>query len=182
MKIDSELINKLTPEAAERMALLQMLLTSTSPDEAKRIIAERAAQVTQDGRAIMVDITDSQRKEMCSQILTALAGVRYPTPEETYGLNLEWAVSDALRALQVGQKGWRVPHVGEEVILKTRNEGMLEYFKVGERYVVDYLMIYSPPAVGAAPEDWKTNSRYAVNLVTESGVGCLCPLEYVEAI
>ena len=39
------------------------------------------------------------RGKLCQRILVALAGARIPTPEETYGDNLDWAASDAIRGI-----------------------------------------------------------------------------------
>lgn len=201
--MNKELIDKLTPEAAERLALLQLLFSTCSPLQAEEIINQRAGKITHqvlaDGRLVEVDLDESElgkegrttlskaeQKGLCAQLLAALAGVKYPTPEETYGCNLIWAVGDAINALHKKSKEWRVPKTGDKVKLLAFIPGTENTsFIVGEIYEVESITVYTKPCpLVGYPYWWKENTFYAVMLKnpTDPISSMSAYLENVEAI
>ena len=112
--------------------------------------------------------THRLRKELCNHILAELAGQGFPTPEETYGADIGWAVADMSKALAEAMQhakihdttdnekrltaerdaalklatGWRIPKRGDKVrLVKQPNPTLygFDWLKVGDVVEVECL-------------------------------------------
>jgi len=92
------LIEKLSPEGAERVALIMAdRLGGNMQIALPRLEAMTATLCSTD------DSAGQACKEACDRLLAAIAGASkwsgVPTPEETYGSNIGWATGDAIKTI-----------------------------------------------------------------------------------